>query len=139
MAFSTMSLFASFCPTEALSWAPLPSSLDPIPSFSHLICFLVRSEKFPNNYRDEEGGDFSSLKSNLGGKKLPLSSPTPRSAPKAPPRSYSTLEIPLRAIVLPCGHLFVGLSFLLDSDVLECRRSLVPPQSLTHSRYPVTE
>lgn len=38
---------------------------------------------------------------------------------------------------LACG--FICLSFLLDCDVLECRRSLVPPQSLTHSRYPVTE
>ena len=52
-AFGTHFSVNFLLPHEAPSWAPL-SSWDSILYFSHFICFLIRSDKFLNNYGDEE-------------------------------------------------------------------------------------
>lgn len=143
-----------------LHWLLLwpPSSL----SFSHFTHFLIRSDEFLK--RDSSSGDKQDIQhgdcseevsthssqqsSQHQGRKQPLSSFLSQLArPSVRRRSpssafYSALGIPLQATALiprSLGYGFICLSFLLDCEVLECRRSLVPPLRLTYSRHAVTE
>lgn len=70
-----------------------------------------------------------------GGEEVAPDFPTPQEECKAPPQDPT---VHLESLTGHCPHVLMDYLSVFPTG-LEYRRALLPPQSLAHSRHPVTE